>query len=407
MLRILLILMAVCSALISTAGKRNFNKGQAASSHYYSTIPLENIKNKLIVPVMIKGKEYKFLLDTGGPCAVSQEIKSLLAPKKPKKIRIKRKKEYSKKIELVTIDSIEVGGVLFTQIPSLVRDFSSFPFTCLDIDGLLGSNLLRNSILHINLEESQCTLTDSIKGIDLQGAQKYNLGLTPKSSSPLIMVEFYGKNQRHTEQVLFDSGVDKIMTLSNESFYAMQGKCIKTIATDTGYAIHQWAGRYSPIAHLALIPYMRFADFRIIDVLANTAQEERSIMGTQILENGNLTLDYIHKKLYYSTDDTVSLIEPILPYSTVVDTNGLLRVGYVWNEVLKNKLSSGDQILSIDSHEVNKEWICKKLTTIEPNNNSTTQLKVKRRSGVETYLEVAKAKPYQVITEFVFPPIDN
>ncbi len=392
--------------MLCHAGKKNLNKGQA-EAHYYTSLPIENIKNKLIVPVKIKGKEFRFLLDTGGPCAVSEEIKTLLAPKKTKKARLQLKSDQKQLVELLLIDSLELGGVLFTETPSLVRDFKGVPYECLDIDGLLGSNLLRNSILHINLQESTCILTDSIKAINLQDVKKYALELSRHQSNPLITVEYHGKQGSRKEKVLFDSGVEKLLTLSSSSYTSMIHTCLNPIATDTGYAVSSWAGRYLPIAHLGLIPYMRFADFRVIDVLTQTEGANVSVLGAQILESGNLTLDYLHKKFYFSTDDTVSLIEPILPYTTVLDTSGQLRVGYVWDELLKNQLQSGDQILSVDSQTVNNEWLCKKLTTIATNEKSTTRLKVKKRTGNNIILDVQKTKPNQVITEFIFPPIDK
>lgn len=56
----------------------NMNIGATKSKNYYQEITFEFIKNKIIIPVEIDGKTYKFLLDTGAPNMISKEIHDLI-----------------------------------------------------------------------------------------------------------------------------------------------------------------------------------------------------------------------------------------------------------------------------------------------------------------------------------------
>ena len=43
-----------------------FNKGEANQSEYFSIIPFESVRGKIIINVSINEKGYRFILDTGG-----------------------------------------------------------------------------------------------------------------------------------------------------------------------------------------------------------------------------------------------------------------------------------------------------------------------------------------------------
>ena len=55
--------LSVC-LLVSFAGygqKVKFNRGRSVEKNFYAVIPYEELKSKLIIPVEIEGKTYRFM----------------------------------------------------------------------------------------------------------------------------------------------------------------------------------------------------------------------------------------------------------------------------------------------------------------------------------------------------------
>jgi hypothetical protein len=63
---------------LSPAQIKTLNLGKASTKNYLSVVKFEKLRDKLIVPVTIEGRQYRFLFDTGAPNIISQELDSIL-----------------------------------------------------------------------------------------------------------------------------------------------------------------------------------------------------------------------------------------------------------------------------------------------------------------------------------------
>ncbi|NJO87939.1 MAG: hypothetical protein HC831_02495 [Chloroflexia bacterium] len=59
---------------ICTNAQLNLNKGSVSPKKYYLEIDAEFTKSKLIIPANIRGTQTKFILDTGAPLCISNEL---------------------------------------------------------------------------------------------------------------------------------------------------------------------------------------------------------------------------------------------------------------------------------------------------------------------------------------------
>jgi len=84
--KVILLLTLISSHIYSQ--NIDLNIGKVNSKEYYEEVGFEFIKDKIIVPVSIEGKEYKFILDTGAPNIISNEINNLISPKLIKTIPV-------------------------------------------------------------------------------------------------------------------------------------------------------------------------------------------------------------------------------------------------------------------------------------------------------------------------------
>ena len=162
----------------SYAQKIDLNIGEIKNKNYFDKIIFEFVKEKVLVPVKIEGKTYRFILDTGAPNVISKEIYDLVKPKLIKSIPISDANDVEKTMDVVLLEKLEIGSITFEQTATLVYDLNSNPiFECSGADGFIGSNMLRNSIIQIDNNQKILVITDNIKNLSVEtkeSSRKFN-----------------------------------------------------------------------------------------------------------------------------------------------------------------------------------------------------------------------------------------
>ncbi|RYF26920.1 MAG: hypothetical protein EOO42_00005, partial [Flavobacteriales bacterium] len=135
----------------------SYNKGGTKATNYFEEIPYQDINGKMIVNVKINGIDYNFLFDTGAPMCLSSKILTEVNANKVQNDQVKDVNGNKTSSPTVVINDIALGNLNFSGIPAVVGvpDF----FKCWNIDGILGSNLLRNSIIQINSQKKTIAIT--------------------------------------------------------------------------------------------------------------------------------------------------------------------------------------------------------------------------------------------------------
>src|SRR5450432_2973834 len=132
----------------SSAQSVSLNLGGTSATNYYEELPYETVNGKIFVYVELAGKKYRFLFDTGAPVTVSTELATVLdAPLIHKEI-LTDAFGGKDSIFVVSLDSIRIGKLVFDHIPAL--DGIPGFYSCWNVSGVVGSNMLRNSIVHID-----------------------------------------------------------------------------------------------------------------------------------------------------------------------------------------------------------------------------------------------------------------
>ncbi len=110
-----------------------------------------DFKNKLpLVQVKLgkNGKHYTFLIDTGAPTAISEEIADILNPPVDFEQSVNAIKETKSTVTFVRVDSLVAGKTIFKNQTAFVwNNKKTRILSCLGIDGILGSNSL-NGVHH-------------------------------------------------------------------------------------------------------------------------------------------------------------------------------------------------------------------------------------------------------------------
>lgn len=196
----LLHLLSLIWVIPLTAQPENFNQGKFLQSDYYEEIPFELVKGKIIISVSVYGKERKFIIDTGAPTAISESLFTELGLKPVGQENISDINEQSNALIVTKLDDVKLGNTQVAGIPAIVFK-ESLLTECFDVDGLIGSNLLRNSIVQFDTKAKLIKIASDISKLEVLKRDKNDLVLD-RQSSPILKVGV-GKN---SEMLLFDSG---------------------------------------------------------------------------------------------------------------------------------------------------------------------------------------------------------
>ena len=259
------------------------------------------IRNKLIiVPITIQGKEYRFLFDTGAPFSISEELQENTNFKTVSKGNIVDSDYNRKKVKWVQVDSISVGNVLFKSQTAFVGDFDANPImNCLGIDGIIGSNLIRQYNWTIDQEKHSLSLSSKIG----TNAHKEIIVLPFKTDNQYNIFIDINIGKSSIKNVLVDYGSNGSIALSNEIFNALREKNIVS-KTFIEKGINQSGIIGKPVELNREISYsdsVRINNLSIKNVMIRTGKTVS--LGNDFLSRFNVTIDWNNKNLYLLKSD--------------------------------------------------------------------------------------------------------
>lgn len=361
--------------------KVDLNHGEIQNLNYYEEFNFEFIKDKIIVSVELEDKSYKFILDTGAPNIISKELDSLFKPRFIRKIPVSDANNVKDTLKVVSLNKLKIGNVTFKDSYSLVHDLKKTPlWECFGIDGFIGSNMLRNSIIQIDLKNKKIKLTDNKNNLDLNKKRSSKIKLTKSQSSPYVWIKLSGEDDGK-EQVLIDTGADGLYDISLGNFKEFENENIfEKIGESIGASSIGMFGDVTASKHYKLrLPSMRVTGLEIENYLTNTTNDDNSRIGSDILKYGIITIDYKNKRFYIQQElDKIKATNSDFGFTRTLK-NGKLIIGFVWDLELKKKIKYGDEIIEINGKPVQ---ICD-LITQNPfsRNNNSVNLKIKPAEG--------------------------
>ncbi|MDR3219715.1 MAG: aspartyl protease family protein [Dysgonamonadaceae bacterium] len=340
------------------------NKGGSSRKDYYSVIPYEEFDNLMIIKVMINGKEYRFLFDTGAMVCISDSLMKELQLPEIKRLEISDSSDKKDSLSVVMLKEIQLDSLFFRDIPAMVFKENE-QFTCLGIDGIIGSNLLRNSIVRFSKLERNIVITDNPKRLNLKSKKKLSqkLFLTHGQSSPYFRLEIKNKKTARV-QLLFDSGSNGFFDLSLRHFNHFEkyrgSKFYDILSKTEGGSSLGVHGKENDTVQYALhTQNMKINRAVFKEVNFYSTADDNSRVGAALLKHGVVTIDYINKRFYFEPyfEKEKELAEKIQPLRLTWD-KGRPVVGIVWDETLRKTISPGDIVLFINDENMENLFHC-------------------------------------------------
>ncbi|RAR48425.1 retropepsin-like aspartic protease [Flavobacterium lacus] len=386
-LNISLLFLFVSSLLFSQ--KLAFDQGKINQKKYYEEISFELVNDKIILPVVINNKTFKFLLDTGAPNVISKTVLAEINVQNSRKINVSDANNQSDEMEMVTIESMKLGNLTFDNNAALVSDLDNhFILKCFKMDGFIGSNLLRNSVIKISLKDKKIIITDHIKNLQTK-AKPSKLKLISEQKSPYVKIYFSNSNKdRVSEEVLIDTGMDGFYEMSNRAYSIFSNENIlEEMARSTGSSSIGLFGAAPEKEQILLkAPFLKLNETTFENLITNTTDDNNSRIGLDVLKHGDIIIDFKKKKFYFeAVENVVWDKKPPVYSATIIDNK--YAVGFVWDATFRDKLSYGDEIIRVDSFVLKEMEFCDivKIKNFRKDNQSY-ELEVKSKDNVTTQI---------------------
>jgi hypothetical protein len=368
-----LFLLLFTSYSITYAQENPLLNGRVTPTQFLDTIPFEFVKNKIIIPVFLKGKQRRFILDTGAPTVITKELQQECQFKTIKKELISDINGRLDSIYYLQVPQIQIGKINFEEITSGVADLNVGMLVCFQIEGIIGSNLLKNSILHIDYQQKRILLTDQIERLKLSWENATPLLLEENQKTPIIEIKPFPQAK---EQVLIDTGDDGFYSMGLRSFHFFMEKTnlstylvSQARGSDT-YGLHGL--EQDTTKHILHFDSLKIGKHYFSEVRTSTYANPNSRIGAELLRYGTVTIDYLNGQFYFAP---FSNLQPIALQSgkdtklgfSLKGEDNLLKIGVVWegSQAWQKGIKPNETIEKINDYELLGKNICELLFLLE------------------------------------------
>lgn len=344
--------------------KINLNQGTILPKKYNQTIPYEKIKGKLMVKVQINNKNYNFLFDTGAPFAISQKLFKELNLKTVGDVDLHDSSGKADKMIITSLPDLQLGEIHFKDSQGIVfQEATTEILTCFGIDGIIGSNMLRNSVVQFDDRNNKIIITDNVDNLSLKTEVYQKLDLSASQSNPFINVILKKGKKDAADKILFDSGAESFYEMSLDAYKFLKEK------TDVTTTVAESKGTYSwgfhgmsdlQFQHILETPEFILNNEKFENIRITTTESQESRMGSKSFQFGKFTLDYRKKRFYfepYENIDKTKVSEKTWGISPTIK-NKKFVVGIIWDKSLEKEINLGDEILQFGSVNFEKKDFC-------------------------------------------------
>lgn len=297
----LLLLLQICILQAQT-----YQPGKLASNNFYEIVPFEWVKDKIIIPVQINDHTYRFIFDTGAVLFISSKVQKECGLDKKGSANISDATANKQRNDLFTIPEVKINNISFTNAKAVKSDFFDiYPANCFEVDGFIGSDLLTNIVVQIDLAKRQLILTDQPERLSLLPENAIKMNVDKTQGPPHIMINLSGGIR---EKVLFDSGADDFFTLNQARFQKLSKKNkIKgnNVISVFGSFSMSASGVIPPPSEKYMIrfPELNIGNYSIKNIITDFTNPAGSRIGSHLLRYGTVTLDYPGRKFYFQPNE--------------------------------------------------------------------------------------------------------
>lgn len=333
---------------------KTMNEGKILSRNFFFSLPYDETSNgAAVIRVVLKGKTYRFMLDTGAPLSLSGSLQKALGFPVLQDTRLRDANGDSTGVKIVRVKGLSIGPVQIEDVPALVLDLDSPLFACDKLDGLIGSNLLRLLVIQFNKPQKRLYFGDHLDSFRLNNAAaSLRMQLSDGQSDPMVAVRL---NDAVTDTVFYDTGDARLYHLSKSKFdrFNATGRFAKAVVrkgTGVGSQGVVAANTNGLPSLLVDVDSFGIGTAMIRNVTAPQQYDSRSRMGRGLWDYGVVTMDYPHQMFYFMPHQPVATFQAKPHFGFQFgERNGKLVATVVWEgtEAFRCGLRPGDEIVQL------------------------------------------------------------
>ena len=300
MKKLLLSTFAMLLLLTSCSGLKTFKlmkSGEVEQEEFKVNIPFEYNLGMIILKVNISGEEYDFLLDTGAPNVISKELAQKYGLSNIFERKFGDSQGQTSDLGMIKLDEISIGGINFLNTGAAVADLKqSKEVGCLQIDGLIGSNLMRKAVWKFDYENQIITISNSVESLKISESSEKIPFFTYITGTPIIDITL---NDVKEKNVIVDLGSNGDISLSKKTFDKLvdtDPNISRTVSFGSSSSGLYGVGATDSIQH-ALISNISFGDVALKNTVVEFTNESASTIGTNYFKNYDLIINWFDKEI--------------------------------------------------------------------------------------------------------------
>lgn len=350
------------------------------------TIPF-NIEpnNQILVPVIIKGKTYNFVFDTGACTLISKEIAAELDLPALFKNLLEdgagtKKEETFYKLP----GGMQIAGIDFKNVAVVTGEMKKFSDAmCVKVDGLLGTNILRSCYWKVDYVNGQLTFSDKeIKPSDDMYAIDFEESF---SGTPLLHL-YMGQYQ---VKMFMDTGYTGVLSMPDSLYFRVRKGHERPFRKGFGTNMITLFNNEHKEKYMGLLDSVYVFNKRhiILNPIADVDRGESFLVGNKIFKGfGEMVLNWKKHQIYLPQ----KVIDSKERYATFgfspLPINNKLLVSVVWEgtEAYKKGLTADMVITSVngqDTGTITQEDWCGLIDLFNRNKGTEINISIQDKEG--------------------------
>ena len=276
------------------------------------------VDGKIIVEMIVNGEVADFVLDLAGHNAILPEYVEKLNIDPNQKGQFQYRGYQYKKVpasKTVLINSISFGNNVFENGASAFVLEDEPYLRKLGVAGVVGGSLFRNVVLTIDGRRKKITTTVPYRPSYMRLDRRENVELIP-ASGIVCPVNIDGV----IYSLLLDTWNEELVTLNKTDFEKLKGGIAGKTGISKGY------GDKTDLVETKKVNACSFVGEKFLNLeIAGNESLPRSVLGTEILKRGLLSIDYGRRKVYFQPFDLMPVKDEIIGSASVVIEAGKLN----------------------------------------------------------------------------------
>jgi hypothetical protein len=325
-------------------------EGSVEQEQFNATVPFEFRAGIPVMQVEVNGEKGWFLFDTGAPNVISKEFAARLNLQAEAKGRINDSGGNSTTgNDYISLDKFTIGGVSFLNTGGVVQDLrASDIFKCLNIDGIIGANLMRQAFWKLDYTKETISLSSHINDFALDSTYMSMPFDVKFTGTPIVDIELA---ELTVKKMIFDTGSNGHFSMPLVSLKALQDTIEVKTTWELGATSYGVGGKaLSDTIFYAVIDTMHLGEISVPNNVVAFAEHSDNF-GNEFFKNYDVILDWDSRQIY---------MREVSPYdNSVLETHGFgvnltggqMLVGSIFaGSSADGKLEIDDQIIRIDEY---------------------------------------------------------